>query len=508
MSSISSRYPFAGGLVDALNNTRRLVSMRSQLDELQRQLASQMRSDTYGGLGDMRVSALTFHAQTGVIEGFSATSTLTSARLSVIDQSTNEFRATAESARAVMIKGVGTSGWSDITAAKAQIQAQFEQMISTLNGEDNGLFIYSGRSRDVRPVVDANTLINGDGVNAGLRQVVDERRLADLGTGNGRMLTTNVGATTTLAEDAVGNPFGIKLVAGSVQGAMTNLTVTGPAGAPSTISFAFAGQPLTGERVAFNVTLPDGSTKVLGFAVDTAATADDTTFPLGATPAATAANLKAAIDARLSALGQGELREASAVVAANQFFSGSNTVNVPRVAGPPFATSTAYAAPGTRPTVIWYKGDDDATVNARDTQKAEVDSGTSISFGARANETAFRDTLVGMSLMLVEDYPPNVQSTHDRFEAAASRALGIFNTTGGPNAVLNINAEFGRAAAQVKDAQSRMGDRKTFLSGLLAEIEGVKTEEVALKITALQTNLQASYTTTAKLSQLSLVNYL
>lgn len=508
MSTIYSRFPYAGGLVGAMTNTRHLVSMRSQLDDLQRQLASGLRSSTYGGLGDTRVSALTFHAQTGEIEGYKSVSSLTGVRLSVLDQSTNELRAMAESARTVMIKGRGTSGWADITAAKQQIQAQFEQTIATLNGQDNGLFIYSGRSRDVRPVVDANTLINGDGTNAGLRQVVDERRQADLGTGNGRMVTSNVGTTTTLSEDAAGNPFGIKLVPASVGGAMSNVTVTGPAGAPSSISFNFTGQPASGERLSFNVTLPDGTTKVLGFAVDTAGTSDDTTFSLGATPAATAANLQFAIDARLQALGQGELREASAVVAAQQFFAGSTNTPVQRVAGPPFATATGYAAVGTRPTVIWYKGDDDTTVNARDTQRAEIDTGTSVSFGARANEAAFRDTLMGMSLVLVEDYPPGVTSTQDRFEAAAGRALGIFNGTGGPNAILTVNAEFGRSAAQVLDAKSRMDDRKSFLSGLLSEIEGVKTEEVAMKISSLQTSLQASYTTTAKLSQLSLVNFL
>jgi flagellar hook-associated protein 3 FlgL len=507
MSTINSLYPFAGGLVSSHSNTRQLINMRSQLDELQRQLASGARSSTYGGLGNARVSSLTFRSQTGVMDGYKNVSDLTAIRMSVMDQSTNELRSTVESARKVMISGRGTSSWSDITAAKQQVQAQFEQMISTLNGQHEGLYIYSGRSRDVKPVVDGNTLINGDGTNAGLRQVVDERRQADIGTGNGRMVSTLVGATASLSEDVAGSPFGIKLIAGSVGGAMTNMTVTGPGGAPSSISFAFSGQPLTGERVSVGVTLPDGTTTTLGFAVDTAGTSDDTVFALGATPAATAANLKAAIDGRLSSMAQGELREASAVVAANQFFSGSNTTPVPRVQ-PPFATSTTYAAPGTIPTVTWYKGDDDATVAARDTQKAEIDSGTSVSFGARANEAAFRDSLMGMSLILVEDYPPNVSTTQARFEAAAGRALTVFNGTGGPNAILDVNAQFGRAAAQVADAKTRMSDRKSFLSGLLAEIEGVSTEEVAMKINALNTTLQASYTTTAKLSQLSLVNYL
>lgn len=190
----------------------------------------------------------------------------------------------------------------------------------------------------------------GDGTNAGLRQVIDERRQADLGvTGLGRLVSSLPVATTVrLEEDAVGNPFGIKLVPGSVGGSMSNTVVTGPAGAPLQLDIDFTGLPNAGERISFSVTMPDGKTKSLGFAIGTAGAPDDTVFQLGATAAATATNLQAAIVSRLTSIGQGELRSASAVIGAREFFSGSNTNPPPRVAGPPFNTSTAYAAPGAR----------------------------------------------------------------------------------------------------------------------------------------------------------------
>ena len=43
---------------------------------------------------------------------------------------------------------------------------------------------------------------------------------------------------------------------------------------------------------------------------------------------------------------------------------------------------------------------------------------------------------------------------------------------------------------------------------MLAEIETVPQEEVAMEMLALQTRLQASYEATSLISQLSLVNYL
>lgn len=507
MSVINSLYPFAGGTVRSQNNTRTLISMRYQLQDLQRQLASGQRSETYGGLGDQRVSSLTFRNQVGIAEGYNSVIDLTTIRLKVMDQSTNELRTLVEKARSVMLNTRGTGGYPEITAGVKQVQAQFEQVISSLNNQHEGLYLYSGRTRDVKPVVDANTMMWGDGTNAGLRQVVDERRQADAGTGNGRMVTSNVGALTTLSEDAAGNPFGIKLVAGTAGGGMSNVTVAGPTGAPSAISFNFTGQPLTGERLTFTVRLPDGKTMNLGFAVDTAGTSDDTVFAVGATPAATAANLQTAIDSRLNSLAQGELRAASGLVAAREFFSGSNTVQPPRVQ-PPFATSTAYAAPGSRPTVIWYQGDDDTTVAARNTQTSEVDTGLQISLGARANEVALRDSLVALGMFLADDYPPGFTSTQDRFDAASARAIQVFNSTGGPNAILEINGEFGLATSQVQTAKTRHTDRKEFLNGLLSEIESTSREEVAVQLTSLQTQLEASYQTTARLSQLSLVNYL
>jgi flagellin-like hook-associated protein FlgL len=509
MPFFNALYPFAAGTIRSQQNTASLISMRYQLQELQRQLSSGRRSDTYGGLGNERVSSLTFRNQVGVTDGFKSVVDLTAIRLNIMDQSTNEMRQTVTSARTAMLQTRGTGGYPEITAAVKQVQAQFEQMITSLNAQHEGLYLYSGRTRDVKPVVDANTLMWGDGTNAGLRQVIDERRQADLGvTGLGRMTTSLVGSTATLSEDAVGNPFGIKLVAGSAGGSMSNVIVTGPAGAPVNISFNFTGQPNSGERLSFTVRLPDGKTMNLGFAVDTAGTADDTVFSLGATPAGTAANLEAAIISRLTSIGQGELRAASGLAGAQDFFSGSNTVQPPRVAGPPFNTSTAFAAPGTRPTVIWYRGDDDTLVAARDTQRAEIDNGTSVSLGARANEVALRDSLVALGLFLAEDYPPGFSSTQDRFDAASGRAIQIFNGTGGPNAILELTSEFGRASAQVADAKTRHDDRKLFLNGLLSEIEGIQTEEVAVQLTTLQTRLEASYQTTATLTRLSLVNYI
>lgn len=500
---------YAPGAVGNQRNTNSLLDLKAQLDDLQRQIASGKKAQTYGDLGVQRVSALSFRNQLGETEGYKNLSDIVNVRVSLLSQRTTELGRVTESVRTTLLKTRGVGNFNDLTAAKQSVQLSFEQFVSSLNAQSEGSYLFSGRTRDVKPVLDPAVILNGDGTNAGLKQVIDERRQADLGvTGLGRLTSTAAGTAVTVAEDAAGNPFGIKLVAGTVTGSVSNLAITGPTGAPASLGLNFTGQPNSGERFSFNVTLPDGTIKTLGFIADTAGSSDDTTYAIGATPTNTANNLAAAITSRLSTIATTELRSASAVIAAREFFAGSATNPVARVAGPPFNTSTSYAAPGTRPTVTWYQGDDATAVAARDTQKAEVANATSVSFGARANEVPFRDAMVAMGVFLAEDYPPNVSTTQDRFDAASARAIDIFNKTGGPAAILDVTTELGRVSSQVADEKTRHTNSMAFLNTLIGDIEDVKTEEAVAQLLALQNQLQASYQVTSRLSQLSLTQYL
>ena len=64
------------------------------------------------------------------------------------------------------------------------------------------------------------------------------------------------------------------------------------------------------------------------------------------------------------------------------------------------------------------------------------------------------------------------------------------------------------AQASIKSATDRQNQSKSIAQTMLDQIEGINNDEVATKILALQTALQASYQTTSQLYQLSLVKYL
>src|SRR5262245_65502664 len=83
--------------------------------------------------------------------------------------------------------------------------------------------------------------MNGDGARAGFKQVVDERRQADVGSGLGRLAISAPTATSVqVAEDAV-SPFGFKLA--SVTSTLTGATITGPSGSPATASVDLTANP-------------------------------------------------------------------------------------------------------------------------------------------------------------------------------------------------------------------------------------------------------------------------
>jgi len=60
----------------------------------------------------------------------------------------------------------------------------------------------------------------------------------------------------------------------------------------------------------------------------------------------------------------------------------------------------------------------------------------------------------------------------------------------------------------MQDATARQTQTQTALQSMISNTEGITQDQVASEILQLQNNLQASYQTTAMLSQLSLTKFL
>jgi hypothetical protein len=219
--------------------------------------------------------------------------------------------------------------------------------------------------------------------------------------------------------------------------------------------------------------------------------------------ATTAANLQAALTDSVETLASTSLTAASAVAAGNNFFNGTPQ----RVAGPPFDTATALVAGTSANTVTWYTGENGATP-ARATAIARVDTAISASYGMRANEEGIRWVIQNVAVLAAVTYSSTDPDAAARASALSSRIATNLQVPPGTQKIEDISTELAGVQSTIRSAADRHTQTKSALAGLLDTIEGVKNEEVAAQIMALQTRLQASLQTTSLLLNTSLVNYL
>jgi hypothetical protein len=123
-------------------------------------------------------------------------------------------------------------------------------------------------------------------------------------------------------------------------------------------------------------------------------------FTIGSTVTATASNLQSALTSAATSLAQTALPAASAVAAANNFFSSDPPQ---RVDGPPFDTATSLVDGTSANTVFWYTGESGSTP-ARQTAVAQVGPSTSIAYGMRANEQALSTLVANVAVLAATTY--------------------------------------------------------------------------------------------------------
>ena len=314
------------------------------------------------------------------------------------------------------------------------------------------------------------------------------------------------GTMVSLSEDAAGSPFGFKLA--SVNSTLTGATVTGPAGVPPRISVNFVSNPNPGGALTLAFTLPDGSTEKITLTASTTIPPGSKEFTIGATPAATAANLQAALTGAVSKLADTALVGASGVAASNDFFN-TDAANPPqRVNGPPFNTAISLIAGTNANTIMWYTGEAGASP-ARTTAIARIDPLLSISYGIRANESALLTAVKNVALFATMSFSTANPNAAEQYNALTQRlALNLAPTTQGAQSIMDIQTEIANAQIMSRDARERHKQASLTLTDFLQSIENVSPDQIGVELMTLQTSLQASLQTTAMLSKISLVNYL
>ena len=202
--------------------------MRTQLDDLQRQLGTGKKSDTYAGLGLDRG----LRGRSGASSPRSAASTTPSASRRA-PQHRRRPRSGSIDDIAHQVKNRGDAVEVCYDSQRPDHRAahrrdQLDVILGLLNTSVGDRYLFSGKSSD-QPAgrEHLHHIMNGDGARAGLKQIISERSQADLGaSGLGRLLIPASRRSVSVGEDAAGSPFGLKLA--SVTSTLTGATVTRP----------------------------------------------------------------------------------------------------------------------------------------------------------------------------------------------------------------------------------------------------------------------------------------
>jgi flagellar hook-associated protein 3 FlgL len=608
-------------------------NINQQLTNLSTELSSGVKSTNYAGMGPDEGFAIAARTQLANISAYTDTMTNVTTIINAANAALQSLSSTVgevQNAASATPQNLTSTGQ---TIGQQNAAAQLSSMVGMLNTQVGDRYIFSGTAIDTPAVASSDAILNGSGTQAGLKQVIAERLQADQGSASpstGRLLLTQPTTTSVkVAEDVAGSPFGLKL--GSVSSSLTNATVTGPTGSPAAINVDMtAGNPNSGDQITYNFNLPDGTTQSVTLTATSTTPPPTGSFAIGATPAATASNLNAALNTAIGNIANTSLVAASAVAAGNNFFntttvvgnavnnqaavpapitgatalsgaagtnsltsgfsagdtitvngqsitfvasgaSGNNQVNVTdtvqqlltkidaltgtsspstvtngivtlngnsgspsltvtssntaafaalglpasgtatagplRVSGASLATATSLTS-GAANTVEWYTGNS-GPGTARSTSTVRVDNSQTVQFGAQANEQAIRNALQQIAVYAaVVANPPGGTNAGAQASALSQRINDNLTPQSGQQAISDIQTDFATAQNTMKDVQARQTQSQTALQNLISNTEGISQNQVASEILALQTSLQASYQTTAMLSQLSLVKFL
>ena len=484
---------------------QQLVQMRSQFDDLQRQLGTGQKSATYAGLGINRGVTVSLNAQLSAISGYDNTIDNVMARINLMNTALGNMIDITTTVKSAMVQANGVSNGSGALVAQQTGQSSLDQLLALLNAQAGDRYLFSGRATNTPAVETLDHIMNGDGARAGLKQLIFERNQADLGIdGLGRLTIGGSGNSVQVDEQATS--FGLKLA--SITSTVTGATVSGPTGSPASESIDFsAAAPNPGETVTLRFNLPDGTSENLTLTATTDLPPGSNEFTIGTTPGQTASSFQTALTTAVGKLAGTSLTAASAIAASSDFFNADANNPPQRVGGSsPFYAATGMVAGTAANTVIWYTGET-GTDPARSTATAKIDQSLSVSYGARANEDALRtlvQNVATLAAVTISPTDPNGVGLSSELDQRLTANLGAPGT----QTVTDIESDLASAQTSLKAAKDRHQQANSTLNDFLQQIEGVSNEDVGAQLLTLQTRMQASMQVTSMLSQLSLVNFL
>ncbi|MTI19260.1 hypothetical protein E1162_18620 [Rhodobacteraceae bacterium RKSG542] len=508
-----------------------IQNKQDKLETKSMQLASGRVAETYAGVGPQRATSLSIRTEISAIDSYQRSVNLSSTQLDAMTKTLermDELRTEAVGAIDPNTYLVGSNGH---TTSQAAAKVHMLEVISLLNTDVAGYYLFGGGDANANPVAPIDTILEGEDGKMGLKDTMAAYSAAHLGAdGLGRLETATtsdaVSASLTLSEDMVG-AFGLSLVGATTTSASGTAVfaaedaVSDPLNpVPASIVTSLSALPAAGDTFTYEVALPDGTTRSIELTAQASEGGEAGSFVVSqnADPATafneTISAMEAALKAELSVLSQTELRAYSDDVAGQEFFGTYEDGRIPDAPRLPDAAGTGYVDASSE-LAQWYTGSPDSG-NVRQEKIALVDNGLKVEYGASALEKPFAELLQTMAVYVAADFTPTDPSDPQSLAIAESyyntlsTATDSFLSVEGDRQsdIQAVTVEMSLTYSAVMNADSRLEQKSLTYSNMLGEIEGVDKTELAAEISFLQTNLEASYQATSMLLNMSIANYL
>src|ERR1700722_13260537 len=428
-----------------------VLNIKNQLSSLQVQLATGEKSTTYSGMGTGEGFAIAARAQLSNITGYQTTITNAGTTITAANTALQALASTSSNVETAANSGSQTLNSTGQTAGQVTAISQLSSMLSILNTQAGNGYIFSGAATNTPSVATANAILNGNGAQAGLTQLISERQQADLGTTGLGRLTVSAPTTTSVSLTQDSSPFGIKL--GAVSSTLTGATVTGPTGSPPAISVALgATNPNPGDQLNITLNMPDGTTQSIQLTATTTSPPPTGSFTIGVTPAATAANLQTALQTSINTVANTSLVAASAMEASSNFFD-QPPLRVSVTPPGAFATATSLVAGTSANTVSWYTGGT-TTGSARATQVAQIGPDQTVAYGIQANEQGIASQLQAIAAFAAFTVSPTSTNAAAQVSAMSASVAQALSTQPNQQSIQDIQTDLANAQTTMSTASS------------------------------------------------------
>lgn len=167
-------------------------------------------------------------------------------------------------------------------------------------------------------------------------------------------------------------------------------------------------------------------------------------------------------------------------------------------------STTPSATMATNPTLPEYDVNYASTTdaNAYVVDSATISQGNQLSYGITSNDPSIQGLIAGIRFIKEATNSPDA-ATYQANMSQATTLLGSALT-----GIQTIHANVANNQNVVSTMKNSLTSEITNLENQVGDIQQVDITEVSTAITLLQTQLQASYSATGKLIQLSILNYL